>query len=80
MAENSFGRRLKELRSAAGLTQPVLAEKVGMSKSGLADLEQGRYQPSWDTVVKLAAALGCSCEAFQQAPAAEPKKRKGKGK
>jgi transcriptional regulator with XRE-family HTH domain len=66
----SFGLRLKELRTAAGLSQPQLAEKAGMSKGGLAHIEQGIREPAWSTVVALAAALGVDCTAFQQ-PAAD---------
>lgn len=73
-----FGPRLKELRTAAGLTQPELAEKAGMSKGGIADLEQGRNQPAWETVLKLAAALGVDCKAFQQQPADPDPARRGR--
>jgi hypothetical protein len=36
----------------------------------VADLEQGRYAPSWPTVVSLAEALGVECTAFLQQPQA----------
>jgi putative transcriptional regulator len=62
--DKSFGLRLKELRTAAGLTQPELADKAGIAKSSLANLEQGRYAPTWAIVQKLAAALGVDCMAF----------------
>jgi transcriptional regulator with XRE-family HTH domain len=65
---NRFGRRLKELREQAGLTQPQLAERANLSKAGIADLEQGRREPSWSTVQSLCAALAVSCEAFNQEP------------
>jgi len=35
MPNEWFGMRLKELREAAGLTQPALAEKAGYRKGGL---------------------------------------------
>jgi transcriptional regulator with XRE-family HTH domain len=73
MASGDFGLRLKELREVAGLTQPGLAEKAGMSKGGIADLEQGVNQPSWDSVRKLAAALGVTTEAFNVAPSPDVK-------
>src|SRR4051812_22326297 len=81
MASNptSFGLKLKELRHHAGLTQPGLAEKAGMSKGGIADLEQGINKPSWETVQALAAALGVSCEAFQAPPSADAQPR-GRGR
>jgi transcriptional regulator with XRE-family HTH domain len=71
-SSNLFGRRLKELREQAGLTQPQLAERANLSKAGIADLEQGRREPAWSTVQALCAALGVSCEAFNQPPAERP--------
>ena len=65
----AFAGRLKELREGKGLTQPQLAERAGMTKAGIADLEQGRRKPSWETVLALAKALGVSCEEFTKAPA-----------
>ena len=79
MDVSRFGLRLKELRELAGLTQPQLAEKAGMSKGGVADLEQGRREPSWATVLTLAEALGVNCLAFQQAPDSEAAPR-GRGR
>src|SRR4051812_11197718 len=64
-----FGGRLRELRTAKGWTQPELAEKAGMSKTGVADLEQGRRNPSWETIIRLGTALGVKCDEFQKPPA-----------
>ena len=50
------------------MTQERLAEKAGLSKGGIANLEQGLRAPAWETVQALAAALGVTCEAFQQEP------------
>jgi transcriptional regulator with XRE-family HTH domain len=80
----SFARRLRELREVAGLTQTQLALKAGMHRQGIAKLETGVREPTWDTVQKLARALGVDCTAFQtdgagQTEAAPAKKRKGKG-
>jgi transcriptional regulator with XRE-family HTH domain len=61
-----FAPRLKELREAAGLTQPELADRAGMNRFGIAKLEQGVTKPSWDTVVALCKALGVSCDSFLQ--------------
>jgi transcriptional regulator with XRE-family HTH domain len=78
MAESRFASRLRELREVAGLTQPQLAERAGLSKGGIADLEQGRREPAWSTVLALAGALEVSCEAFTQEPGdVEPR---GKGR
>jgi transcriptional regulator with XRE-family HTH domain len=67
-----FGRRLRELRAAAGLTQAQLAERAEMHLHGLTKLEQGDREPSWATVQDLARALGVSCEAFQEDSAKAP--------
>jgi transcriptional regulator with XRE-family HTH domain len=71
MSDNAFGLRLKELRQAAGLTQPALAVQAGLSKSAIADMEQGRYAPGWKTLHAVATALGVSLEAFLAAPSAD---------
>lgn len=78
MDSGNFGLRLKELREQAGLTQPQLADRAKLSKAGVADLEQGRREPSWSTVQALCAALGVSCEAFNQEPADRPETRPGR--
>jgi transcriptional regulator with XRE-family HTH domain len=61
---SGFGRVLKQLREAAGLTQEQLAERAAMHKFGVAKLEQGLREPSWATVQALANALGTNCLAF----------------
>ena len=60
----TFGKKLKELREAAGLTQLELAEKVGIDRTTIARLEIDRAVPSWPVVSDLAKVLGVSCEAF----------------
>jgi transcriptional regulator with XRE-family HTH domain len=73
-----FAGRLKELRRQAELTQQELSERSGVSKAGIADLEQGRREPTWATVIALAQALGVDCRAFLEQPAAEPRARRGR--
>ncbi|GAB3401828.1 helix-turn-helix domain-containing protein [Flindersiella endophytica] len=41
----AWGRQLKLHREAAGLTQEALGEKVGYSRSTIASLETGSFQP-----------------------------------
>lgn len=60
----TFGERLKQLREAAGLSQPELAAKAGMHKFGIAKLERGDREPSWSSVVALTKALGVDCREF----------------
>ncbi len=41
-----FGRRLRRLRTGRGWTQVELAEKLGLDRSYLADIERGRRNVS----------------------------------
>lgn len=52
-----FSGKLKQLRMQQDITLRKLGEKAGVSYSILNSIENGRYQPSRDTVVALAAAL-----------------------
>jgi len=52
-----FGRRLRSLRKAAGLTQQALGERAGMSYKFLGGVERGEENPSLRVVEKLARAL-----------------------
>jgi transcriptional regulator with XRE-family HTH domain len=66
---DDFAGRLRELGEAAGLTQLQLAEHAGLTEQGLGQIERGRRQPTWETVCRLAAALGVTCEAFARTAA-----------
>ena len=48
---------VRGLRAAAGLTLPELAERTGLGRSTLAQLESGRANPSIETLWAVAAAL-----------------------
>jgi transcriptional regulator with XRE-family HTH domain len=76
----SFGARLRELRERAGLTQGGLAGLAGMSQAGISDLEQerGGRRPSWETVQKLAKALGVTSEAFAEPAESDEKRERGR--
>jgi transcriptional regulator with XRE-family HTH domain len=78
MDASNFGPRLKELREEAGLSQPQLAERSGLAKAGIANLEQGRTSPAWATVIALCKALAVTPDAFTQEPAARPEAKRGR--
>ena len=78
MDASYFGPRLKELRERAGLTQPQLAERAGLAKAGIANLEQGRTSPAWATVIALCKALAVTPDAFTQEPSARPDAKRGR--
>jgi transcriptional regulator with XRE-family HTH domain len=73
-----FAGRLREIREGAGLTQQQLAERAGMTKDGIAQLEQGRRKPSWETVLALSDALQVSCEQFREEPGIRPEPKRGR--
>lgn len=59
-----IGYRLQKLRKKRKITQKVLAEKTGISRSYLSDIEHNRYNPSFDTIESLAASLKLNLKEF----------------
>jgi transcriptional regulator with XRE-family HTH domain len=55
MKELSFN--LKRIRKIKGLTQKQLAEKVGVSSNFIANIEQGKRNPSLEVVEKISTVL-----------------------
>jgi len=55
---SNFGKRLKELRKARGLTQENLAEKTGFEPSYLSDIERGSRNITIDNIEKIAKGFG----------------------
>ena len=56
------GERVRELRSDRGLTQLRLAERAGISRPSIANVEAGRQNVSLRQLCALAAALGVEVE------------------
>ena len=67
-----FADRLKVLRAAAALSQPQLAKQTGLHVGTIRQFEQGRREPTYGTLVKLAAGLGVSLSAFDVQADVEP--------
>jgi transcriptional regulator with XRE-family HTH domain len=58
-----FGRHLRELRLARGLTQAQVAERCGTMVPVISNLERGMTVPTLSTLLHLASALECTmCE------------------
>ncbi len=53
----AFGRVLRRLREAAGLTQEQLGFEADLRRTYISILELGQQQPSLATILKLAKAL-----------------------
>ncbi|MBO6180436.1 helix-turn-helix transcriptional regulator [bacterium] len=52
-----LGKRIKELRKNAGLTQEQLAEMINIETTSLSGIESGRHFPSLPTLEKIALSL-----------------------
>ena len=55
--DNSFGKKLQQIRKSKGLTQEKLAELAGVHEKHISKLELGTYKPSFDTLNKVLKAL-----------------------
>ena len=51
---NLFGKRLKELRKEAGLTQQELGDKLSLTKVSICSYEKGTRMASIETLVDIA--------------------------
>ncbi|MEV6984042.1 cupin domain-containing protein [Sphaerisporangium sp. NPDC051017] len=67
--EPSIGERLRELRSAHGLSIRALSERAKVSTSVISEVERGKTEPSISTLKHLATALGTSITYFFTSPA-----------
>lgn len=56
----TLGRNVREARRRQGLNQSALAERVGLSRASVANIEAGRQQVLAHILAKLGAALGTS--------------------
>lgn len=64
MGDPRLGSRLKEVRTAAGLTQQGLADKAGVSRKTVNTVENGVFIPSTLLALDLARALETTVEAL----------------
>jgi putative transcriptional regulator len=62
--ESGFGKRLRELREARGLTQEQLAGGAECSRFTVLKVESGSQEPAWPLAVAFARALGVSVADF----------------
>jgi putative transcriptional regulator len=56
--------RLRDIRTARGETQADLAEALGVSRQTVISLEGGRYAPSLELALKMAAHYGQPVESL----------------
>jgi transcriptional regulator with XRE-family HTH domain len=60
----TFAEKLRELRTAANISEKKLADATGIPFGTIHDYAMRPSRPSFDVVVKIAKALGVTCEAF----------------
>lgn len=53
----TFGRRIRELREARGVSQEAFADHIGYARSYMSRIERGIGNPSLDAIEVLAAGL-----------------------
>lgn len=58
----SMQNRIKELRAKYNLTQEQLAEKIGISRPALSDIETGKTIPRGQTIIRIANVFGIPAE------------------
>lgn len=54
------GRNFARLRKASGLTQEQVAERANLSQQYISDLENGKRNPTVETLYDIAQAFGVS--------------------
>jgi transcriptional regulator with XRE-family HTH domain len=59
-----LGVKLLTLRESCGWTQDQLADRAGVPVGSIRNYEQGRREPPWDALFRLAEALGVGGGAF----------------
>jgi transcriptional regulator with XRE-family HTH domain len=56
-AQQKLGKKLKQLRLEADLSQEVVAERAGLDRTYVSGIERGTRNPSLRNIEKLAKAL-----------------------
>lgn len=55
-----LGENLKKIRTKKNITQTSLADTLGVDKSFISNIENGKTNPTLSTIVSIAKALGVS--------------------
>ena len=57
-----LGKNLKRIRTEKGITQGDIVRKLGVSRSFISNIENGKTNPTLATIAKLAKAVGVSAD------------------
>lgn len=55
--KHTFGRKLKALRKAKGLTQEQLADQTELTVESISNIERGIFGPKFDNLERIAKVL-----------------------
>lgn len=66
-ADAALAATLRRLRTQRGETQEDLAHRAGITVAAYARIERGHANPTWTTVVRIAAALEITLAALGEA-------------
>jgi len=61
-----LGENLKRIRTEKGISQGDIVRKLGMPKSFVSNIENGKTNPTLATIAKLAKAIGVSVGELMQ--------------
>jgi transcriptional regulator with XRE-family HTH domain len=70
-----FGKRLREVREEAGISQERLAELATLHRTYVSSVERGKRNISIENIERLAVALGVSMRDLMPEDAKQPKKK-----
>ena len=70
-----FGKRLREVREEAGISQERLAELSTLHRTYVSSVERGKRNISIENIERLAAALGVTMRDLMPEDAPRPKKK-----
>lgn len=77
---NDVGRRIAELRVAAGHTQAEIAERLGVSDQWIRHLEGGRANLTLASLARVARVFGVDPSELLKPPAVRARRRPGRPK
>lgn len=69
MAQDKLARRLRVLRAERGLSLTEAAERIGVTRDTLSEIERGKRHPYVPTLTKIAAGYGVPVEGLLEEPA-----------
>lgn len=66
--KKNLGRRVRELRLSLKMSQAVLADEAKIRRALISEIEQGKANPTLDSIVSIAVALGVDLAKLLDSP------------